>query len=81
VPEPSQREINRLLRSGVMWSILWLMGVGSLIALLRGLEARRLLLTATRPMQGVGGAWWCIISGTIGLIVWIPIWLIAAFAH
>jgi hypothetical protein len=82
VGEPvTQVQVRMLLRSGVLFSVLWLAGIGSLIALWRGLEAKRLIERADRPLEGMGAAWWCIIVGSLGILVWLPMWLLGAAAH
>jgi hypothetical protein len=51
-----QAQVNGLLRRGVVFSILWLMGIGSAIAIVSGLKAKRLIEksggTVTGPPQG-----------------------------
>jgi hypothetical protein len=68
-----QLQVNAHLRRGVLFSILWLMGIGSAIALVNGLAARRLIAESRGKLQGSGGAWWCIIVGAIGLCIWVPV--------
>jgi len=75
----SQRRVNELLGRGVFFSLTWLMGIGSLVALLKGLEARRLIVGSNGRLTGTGGAWWCILFGAIGAVVWIPLVLAGMF--
>jgi hypothetical protein len=66
--EPTQARLNTMLRWGVAFSIVWLAGVGSLIALCLGLRGRWLISTNV-GLHGMGRAWWCIIVGGIGVAV------------
>jgi formate-dependent nitrite reductase membrane component NrfD len=70
----AQRRVDDLLRWGVVFSIFWLMGVGSLIAVVCGIKAKRIVeMAGAKPP---GRVWWCLIVGTLGLAVWIPMVLI-----
>jgi len=73
---PSQRQVNAIVKSGIFFSILWLMGIGSVMALLRGLEARKIITESRGRLPGMGGAWWCIVVGAFGVLVWAPIYLL-----
>jgi hypothetical protein len=75
-----QDRVDRLLRWGVLFSIVWLMGIGSAIAIINGLRARSLIQRANGSLVGTGRAWCCLIVGGIGFLLWIPI-LIANVVH
>ena len=78
---PSQRQVNAIVKSGIFFSILWLMGIGSVIALLRGLEARKIITQSRGRLRGLGGAWWCIVVGAFGVFIWAPIYLLGMASH
>ena len=69
----TQEYVDAILRRGVVFSILWLMGLGSAIAVYSGLMARRVIRRSPTPLRSGGRVWWCLITGAIGLLVWIPI--------
>jgi len=74
-----QERVRSLIKRGVIFSIVWLMEIGSLIAVVMGLKAHRLIKASGGQLKGNGGAWWCLIVGGIGLAVWIPIFAIGIF--
>ena len=65
-----QAKVNGLLRRGVVFSILWLMGIGSAIAVISGLKAKRLIQGSGGTVTGIGRAWWCLIVGGLGIVIW-----------
>ena len=75
----SQFEVSRLLRRGVLFSILWLFGVGSLIAFVSALRARRLIRESNGTIEGMARVWWCLIVGGIGMAFWFPILAVGIF--
>src|SRR4051812_48842903 len=44
-----QNEVNAMLRRGIIFSIFWLMGVGSLIAVIQGIKAHTDYSELERP--------------------------------
>lgn len=74
-----QEQVRSLLKRGVIFSILWLAGIGSLIAILSGLKAHRLIRASGGQLRGMGGVWWCVIVGGLGLAIWIPVFAIGIF--
>ena len=72
----AQREIDAILRRGIVFSIVWLAGIGSLISILSGLKARKLIAQLGDEASGTGRVWWCLIIGGPGLLIWGPIIII-----
>ena len=69
----TQDYVDALLRRGVFFSIRWLMGIGSAIALYSGLKARRLINESSGTLLGTGKVWWCLVVGGLGVLIWGPI--------
>lgn len=66
----TQREVDRLLRRGIWFSIFWVMGVGSAIAVVNALKADRLMRRSGGALKGRVKVWWCYIIGGCGLLWW-----------
>jgi hypothetical protein len=71
----SQASVNAMLRSGVVFSIIWLAGLGSLFAFIQGLRALRMIRAADGALRGTGRAWWCLVVGGTGMLIWFPLLL------
>jgi len=72
----NQDQIDKTLKWGIVFSIVWLMGLGSLFAILLGLKARKAINTSGGTLIGTGRVWWCLVVGGLGLAFWLPIILI-----
>jgi hypothetical protein len=66
----TQNEVDSMLRRGVLFSIFWLMGVGSLIAVVQGFKAQRIIRQSNGDLKGMGKVMWCFIVGGAGLLFW-----------
>lgn len=66
-----QSEVNTKLRRGIFYSIFWLMGVGSAIAVIEGFKAKKLISQSGGELKGMGRVWWCFIVGGAGLLFWL----------
>ncbi|PYS95299.1 MAG: hypothetical protein DMF65_14300 [Acidobacteria bacterium] len=73
-----QVRVSKMLGYGFAFAIVWAGGVGSLIALVVGLRARKLIRQSGGELSGMKMAWVCIIGGVIGLVTILPyvIWLL-----
>ena len=73
-----QVRVGRLLGCGFAFSIVGAGGVGSLIALIIGLRARKLIKQSGGELSGMRMAWWCIVFGALGLVTLAPyvLWLL-----
>jgi len=76
---PDQEQLDRILSRGVLFSIVWIMGFGSLYAFRCGLRARRMIQVSGGALTGRGRAWWCLIVGALGMPVWFPIFAVGIF--
>ncbi len=68
-----QIKVSKLLSRGFVFSIVWLGGIGSLIAFISGLKARKISNRSKGEIGGIKLAWWCIIVGALGMIFLPPI--------
>jgi len=73
-PEEARRleqqvRVSRILSDGFMFSIVWLGGIGSLIALIQGLRALRIIRQSRGQLTGINMAWWCVIAGALGVVI------------
>jgi hypothetical protein len=66
----TQGQIDSMLRKGVVYSIIWLMGVGSLISIVQAVRAKRLIDRSGGELVGMGKVCWCFIVGGMGLLFW-----------
>jgi len=76
----TQDDADRTLRWGVVFSIVWLMGIGSAIAVVNGLRVRSAIQRSAGTLTGMRRVWWCLIVGGLGFLLWAPI-LVANLVH
>lgn len=72
-PQMVQARVDGILRLGMICSVLWLMGIGSAVAVVSGLKAQRLIRESGNPIAGMPRVRWCLVVGGIGLAVWVPV--------
>jgi hypothetical protein len=63
-----QIKVGKFLSRGFIFSIVWMGGIGSLIAFLSGLKARKMICESNGVIHGIRMAWWCIIIGGLGMV-------------
>lgn len=73
-----QVKVSKLLSRGFVFSIVWLGGIGSLLAFISGLRARKIINESNGEIGGLKMAWWCIIVGAFGIIT-LPLIIISEF--
>lgn len=78
---PWQEHVDNLLKWGVVFSIVWLMGIGSFIALRNGIKARRVIIEHNGELEGMGKVRWCLVVGTLGLLLWVGLFLVGLIAN
>lgn len=61
--EDVQRKVNSLIRIGVILSIVWMAGIWSIISIVDGLKAKRIIKRASGNISGIGGVYWYLIVG------------------
>lgn len=64
-----QREVKSLLTRGVVYSILWLAGFGSIYSIYCASKARRLITASHGEVRGMGRVRWCFIVGGFGVLL------------
>lgn len=66
-----------MLRKGVVLSIMWLMGIGSLISVIQAARAKRAIDQSQGELVGMGKVWWCFIVGGVVLLFWGFVFVVA----
>jgi hypothetical protein len=67
-----------MLGLGFVLTIVPMVGIGSLAALLIGLKAKHMIQQSHNEIAGIRMAWWCIIAGAVGVVVF-PLLFLWAF--
>lgn len=73
INEKVQTEVNRLVNRGIVLGLVWIMGIGSVIALISGFQAKKLIRTSENGLTGKKKANQSILIGILGLLVWVVI--------
>ena len=63
-----QYDVNRQLSRGILFSILWFSGIGSLYSFILGIRALGAIRGSNYRLRGRYRAWWCIVTGGLGTI-------------
>jgi hypothetical protein len=74
--DEQQASVDRAVRWGLVFGIFWLGGIGSIIALVSGIRARRMIAASDGGLIGNGRALACILIGAAGMLIWLPILVI-----
>lgn len=72
----NQGQIDKMLKWGIIFSVIWLAGLGSLASFIIGVKAKRKIKPSDATLTGIGKAWWCIVVGALGVALWLPMILI-----
>ena len=64
-----QLRVSKMLSYGFVLSILGVGGIASMIAIVLGLKARRIIKQSNSEISGIKMAWWCIIVGGLGTVL------------
>lgn len=75
----TQEKVDSMLKWGIVFSILWCAGVGSLIAFIYGIKSRKIINQSNGELVGEGRVWWCLIVGGLGILFWVPIIIMGVF--
>jgi hypothetical protein len=63
-----QVRVSKMLGVGFACSLLGVGGITSLVAVIIGLKARRIIKASRGELDGIVMAWWCILIGALGLL-------------
>lgn len=63
-----QQQVDALLGEAVLFSIMWVLGVGSGCAIHLARQAHRMIRQSDPPLWGLGWVWWCYGAGGLGLV-------------
>ena len=66
----AQDTVDAMLRRGVIFSIVWLMGIGSAISIFQAFRAMRIINQSNGEIEGMGKVLWCFIVGGLGVLFW-----------
>ena len=72
-------ELRTAVKRGLLLSILWLSGIGSVITVYNGLKARRIVRASDGRLRGGFTMWWCLVVGALGILIWAPIVLVGIY--
>lgn len=68
--EAMQSEVNRIVNRGIIFGIIWIMGIGSIIAILSGFQAKKLIRQSGNTLTGNNKATKSILIGISGFLLW-----------
>ena len=72
-----QVKVSKMLGMAFVLSITGFFGVGSMIALILGWKAARIIQASQRRISGGIMAGWCILAGALGALIYPPLTIIA----
>jgi hypothetical protein len=64
-----QVRVSKMLGVGFACSLLGVGGITSVVAVIIGLKARRIIKASHGELDGIVMAWWCILIGALGLLL------------
>jgi len=68
--DEQQRKLDRVLRVGLFFGLVWLGGIGSIIAFVSGVRARRIIDSGDGELEGNFRSLACILAGLAGIGMW-----------
>ncbi len=69
--EALQKEFDRLTNRGIIFGIIWIMGVGSIIALISGYQAGKIFKESGSTLEGKNKITKSYIARFAGILLWI----------
>ena len=65
-----QNKVDSMLNRGLIFSIVWLAGVGSIISIILANKARKIIKRSNGQLEGMDTVWPCFALGGFGLLFW-----------
>ncbi len=66
-----QKEFNRLTSRGIILGLAWILGAGSVIALISAQQANKIYIESGSALEGKDKIRKCIVIGVGGLLIWV----------
>lgn len=66
--DTTQQSLDKTLIWGIVFSLIWIWGIGSLIAFVCGIKARKAIIASNGNCQGTIRVWWCLLVGGFGVL-------------
>ena len=69
--EELQIEFDRLTNRGIIFGLIWIMGIGSIIAIISGYQAGKIYKESGNTLEGKNKMTKSYIAGFAGILLWI----------
>jgi hypothetical protein len=66
-----QIKLSKMLSYGFVFTLLPALGILSLISVIIGVKARRMIKQSEARLSGIVLAWWCIVVGAIRIVAFV----------
>ncbi len=66
-----QKEFDRITNRGIIFGLVWIMGIGSVIALISGYQAGKIYKESGNLLEGKNKIFKSYIAGLSGILLWI----------
>ncbi|MEZ4822827.1 MAG: hypothetical protein R2942_10565 [Ignavibacteria bacterium] len=66
-----QKEFDRVTNRGIIFGLVWIMGIGSVIALISGYQAGKIYKESGNSLEGKNKIFKSYIAGFSGILLWI----------
>lgn len=74
--DSKQTEVNRLIQRGIVFGVIWIMGIGSVIAITSAVQAKKLIRDSGGVLEGNKRATLSMLTGIAGLAVLLTVFII-----
>jgi hypothetical protein len=64
-----QAHVSRLISRAIIFSVIWVLGAGSLYSVYLAAKAHRYLRENPGKLHGLAGIWWCYLMGGFGVLL------------
>lgn len=66
-----QKEFDRITNRGIIFGLIWIMGIGSVIAIISGYQAGKIFKESGNSLEGKDRIFKSYIAGFSGILLWI----------